>query len=77
MRRRQLLRLLLRSRRTARSSKALTNPLDLTACLTMLRRKKFAKLKIKFELSMREHEALLREEQRIQDLSKRIQEQNE
>lgn len=43
----------------------------------MLRRKKFAKLKIKFELSMREHEALLREEQRIQDLSKRIQEQNE
>ena len=40
-------------------------------------RKKFAKLKIKFELAMRDHEALLREELRIQDLSKRIQEQNE
>ncbi|KAL1966009.1 hypothetical protein VTN77DRAFT_4949 [Rasamsonia byssochlamydoides] len=40
-------------------------------------KKKFAKLKIKFELAMREHEALLREELRIQDLSKRIQEQND
>lgn len=40
-------------------------------------RKKFAKLKVKFELGMRESEALIREELRIQDLSKRIQEQNE
>lgn len=40
-------------------------------------RKKFAKLKIKFELGMRESEELIREELRIEDLSKRIQAQNE
>lgn len=40
-------------------------------------RKKFAKLKIKFELGMRESEELIREELRIGDLSKRIQAQNE
>lgn len=45
---------------------------DLTVC-----RKKFAKLKIQFELRMKESESLIREELRIQDLSKRIQEQNE
>lgn len=40
-------------------------------------RKKFAKLKIQFELRMQESSSLTREELRIQDLSKRIQEQNE
>lgn len=34
-------------------------------------------MKIKFELSTRENENLIREELRIEDLSKRIQEQNE
>lgn len=77
MHRRLLLRQLRRSSHTARSSKAVPSSVNVTACLTVSRRKKFAKLKIKFELSMREHEALLREEQRIQDLSKRLQEQNE
>lgn len=40
-------------------------------------RKKFAKLKIQFELKMKESESLIREQLRIEDLSKRIQEQNE
>ena len=40
-------------------------------------RKKFAKLKVQFEVRMRDSEALIREELRIQDISKRIQEQNE
>ncbi|KAE8395373.1 IEC3 subunit of the Ino80 complex, chromatin re-modelling-domain-containing protein [Aspergillus alliaceus] len=40
-------------------------------------KKKFAKLKVNFELGMRESESLIREELRIQDLSKRIQEQND
>ncbi|KAE8145065.1 IEC3 subunit of the Ino80 complex, chromatin re-modelling-domain-containing protein [Aspergillus avenaceus] len=40
-------------------------------------KKKFAKLKVRFELGMRESESLIREELRIQDLSKRIQEQND
>lgn len=40
-------------------------------------RKKYAKLKVKFELGTRESEKLIREELRIDDLSKRIQEQNE
>lgn len=40
-------------------------------------KKKYAKLKISFEKAMRESEALIREELRIQDLSKRIQEQND
>lgn len=42
-----------------------------------LHRKKYAKLKVKFELGTRENEKLIREELRIEDLSKRIQEQNE
>jgi hypothetical protein len=45
--------------------------------LASLYRKKFAKLKIQFELRMRESESLIREQLRIEDLSKRIQEQNE
>lgn len=40
-------------------------------------RKKYAKTKQKFELGIRENENLIREELRIEDLSKRIQEQNE
>ncbi|RAL06353.1 exosome non-catalytic core subunit RRP4 [Aspergillus ibericus CBS 121593] len=40
-------------------------------------KKKFAKLKVKFELQMRESESLIREGLRIEDLSKRIQEQND
>lgn len=40
-------------------------------------RKKYAKMKVKFELGIRENETLIREELRIEDLSKRIQEQNE
>ncbi|KAL4792280.1 IEC3 subunit of the Ino80 complex, chromatin re-modelling-domain-containing protein [Aspergillus venezuelensis] len=40
-------------------------------------KKKFAKLKIQFELRMKESEALIREQLRIEDLSKRIQEQND
>ncbi|KAA8645485.1 hypothetical protein EYZ11_011830 [Aspergillus tanneri] len=40
-------------------------------------KKKFAKLKVNFELRMKESEALVREELRIQDLSNRIQEQND
>lgn len=34
-------------------------------------------MKVKFELGTRENENLIREELRIEDLSKRIQEQNE
>lgn len=40
-------------------------------------KKKFAKMKLKFELEMKESEALIREQLRIEDLSKRIQEQND
>ncbi|KAL4907641.1 hypothetical protein BDW74DRAFT_166328 [Aspergillus multicolor] len=40
-------------------------------------KKKFAKLKIQFELKMKESESLIREQLRIEDLSKRIQEQND
>jgi hypothetical protein len=43
----------------------------------VLSRKKYAKLKVRFELASRENESLIREELRIEDLSKRIQEQNE
>ncbi|KAJ5219828.1 hypothetical protein N7468_009032, partial [Penicillium chermesinum] len=39
--------------------------------------KKYAKMKLKFELGIRENERLIREELRIEDLSKRIQEQND
>lgn len=44
---------------------------------SFLSRKKYAKLKVRFELGTRENESLIREELRIEDLSKRIQEQNE
>ncbi|KAL1851835.1 hypothetical protein Plec18167_009474 [Paecilomyces lecythidis] len=40
-------------------------------------KKKYAKLKVNFELGMRESEALFREQMRIQDLSNRIREQND
>ncbi|KGO37338.1 hypothetical protein PEX1_097830 [Penicillium expansum] len=40
-------------------------------------KKKYAKLKVRFELGTRENESLIREELRIEDLSKRIQEQND
>ncbi|KAL2862953.1 exosome non-catalytic core subunit RRP4 [Aspergillus lucknowensis] len=40
-------------------------------------KRKFAKLKIQFELRMKESETLIREQLRIEDLSKRIQEQND
>ncbi|PWY67547.1 hypothetical protein BO70DRAFT_374555 [Aspergillus heteromorphus CBS 117.55] len=40
-------------------------------------KKKFAKLKVQFELQMRESESLVREGLRIEDISKRIQEQND
>lgn len=40
-------------------------------------RKKFAKLKIKFELAMKDGNELTKEELRIQALSKRLKEQNE
>ncbi|KAL4757505.1 IEC3 subunit of the Ino80 complex, chromatin re-modelling-domain-containing protein [Aspergillus foveolatus] len=40
-------------------------------------KRKFAKLKIQFELKMKESESLIREQLRIEDLSKRIQEQND
>jgi len=40
-------------------------------------RKKYAKLKVKFDAATRESETLIREELRIEDLSKRIREQNE
>lgn len=40
-------------------------------------RKKYAKMKVKYELGTRESDNLIREELRIEDLSKRIQEQNE
>ncbi|KAL4861499.1 hypothetical protein BDV12DRAFT_191034 [Aspergillus spectabilis] len=40
-------------------------------------KKKFAKLKIQFELRMKESESLIREQLRIEDISKRIQEQND
>lgn len=43
----------------------------------ILYRKKFAKLKVKFELEMRESEALVREQLRIEDVSKKLQETNE
>ncbi|EED14108.1 conserved hypothetical protein [Talaromyces stipitatus ATCC 10500] len=40
-------------------------------------KKKFAKLKVKFELEMRESEALVREQLRIEDVSKKLQETND
>ncbi|BCR91672.1 uncharacterized protein ACHE_70515S [Aspergillus chevalieri] len=40
-------------------------------------KKKYAKLKIKFELGIKESEELVREEMRIEELSKRIQAQND
>ncbi|KAL4882363.1 IEC3 subunit of the Ino80 complex, chromatin re-modelling-domain-containing protein [Aspergillus karnatakaensis] len=40
-------------------------------------KKKFAKLKIQFELRMKESESLIREQLRIEDISKRIKEQND
>lgn len=40
-------------------------------------RKKYAKFRIKFELGIKESEELVREEMRIEELSKRIQAQNE
>ncbi|KAL3470806.1 IEC3 subunit of the Ino80 complex, chromatin re-modelling-domain-containing protein [Aspergillus californicus] len=40
-------------------------------------KKKFAKLKIQFELRMKESDSLIREQLRIEDLSKRIKEQND
>lgn len=40
-------------------------------------RKKYAKLKIKFELGIKESDELVREELRIEELSRRIQAQNE
>ncbi|KAJ5116455.1 hypothetical protein N7456_000803 [Penicillium angulare] len=40
-------------------------------------KKKYAKLKFKFEHGIRDNETLIREELRIEDLSKRIQEQND
>lgn len=45
--------------------------------LTVFSRKKYAKMKMKFTKQELESEALIREELRIEDLSKRIQEQNE
>ncbi|CAL5866585.1 uncharacterized protein PFLUO_LOCUS794 [Penicillium psychrofluorescens] len=40
-------------------------------------KKKYAKLKVKFDAATRESETLIREELRIEDLSKRIREQND
>ncbi|CAI7609104.1 hypothetical protein N7533_000548 [Penicillium manginii] len=40
-------------------------------------KKKYAKMKVKFDHGIRENENLIREELRIEDLSKRIQEQND
>lgn len=40
-------------------------------------RRKYAKMRIKFALGMKESENLIREDLRIEDISKRIQEQNE
>lgn len=50
---------------------------DHTTNELMFYRKKFAKLKVKFELEMRESEALVREQLRIEDVSKKLQETNE
>lgn len=58
------------------SSKTPSKP-TLNLWLIGHRRKKYAKMKVKFELGIRENETLIREELRIEDLSKRIQEQNE
>lgn len=40
-------------------------------------RRKYAKMRIKFALGMKESENHIREDLRIEDISKRIQEQNE
>lgn len=40
-------------------------------------KKKFAKLKVKFELEMRESEALVKEQLRIEDVSQKLQETND
>ena len=40
-------------------------------------RRKYAKLKIKFEQAMRQSNAFIKEELRIIDLAKRLKEQNE
>lgn len=53
------------------------NSFKTDGCFFFSCRKKFAKMKLKFELEMKESEALIREQLRIEDLSKRIQEQNE
>lgn len=45
--------------------------------LTVPRRRKYAKLKVKFEQAMRRSNALVKEELRIIDLAQRIKEQNE
>jgi hypothetical protein len=50
---------------------------DYTINRLIFYRKKFAKLKVKFELEMRESEALVREQLRIEDVSKKLQETNE
>lgn len=46
-------------------------------CLLSITRRKFGKQKIKFEHAMKEGNSLVKEEIRIQDLSKRLKEQNE
>lgn len=58
---------------------SLTNATSTTTARQTYRsfKKKYVKLKIKFDLALRDSEALIREELRIQDLSKRIQEQND
>lgn len=45
--------------------------------MSLSNRRKFAKLKVKFELEMRESEALVREQLRIEDVSRKLQETNE
>lgn len=65
----------------ARRSTSLTSqyPGDIAneTLLTVHCRRKYAKLKIKFEQAMRQSNALVKEELRIIDLAKRLKEQNE
>ncbi|CAG8274435.1 unnamed protein product [Penicillium salamii] len=67
----------LRSNRSDLSSTFPPNSARNIMLTDLLLRKKYAKLKVKFELGTRESEKLIREELRIEDLSKRIQEQND
>lgn len=74
---RPMFKLFLQNSRIVRSSKAVCDIQSAGDGSNNSYRKKFVKLKVQFELKMRESENLVRERLRIEDLSKTIQETNE